>query len=90
MRATVHVAVGFLVAMFGTMVFSSFIMVFDELFNLAMYCGQSCTYPFPWSQPLGLWAAWVWAFAAVLTGVAMMVFGTANFVYGATKLRGGG
>jgi hypothetical protein len=89
MRISTQLVFGFAVAMAGLAVFVAFMMVFDELYALAQYCGPLCTYPFPWSPPLGLWPAWVWAFVMICVGVLMLVIGSVAFAVAVWKLRSG-
>jgi len=87
MRATTRVILGLLSAMTGTALFAVFMMVWDELFSLAMYCGKTCLYPFPWSEGLALWTAWVWTFSVIVAGVMLMNIGVALVISGVMSLR---
>lgn len=87
MRATTRVLLGLFSAMTGTGLFAVFMMVFDELYALAMYCGKLCLYPFPWSDGLALWTAWVWTFSVIIASVALMNFGVGLTVSGVMILR---
>jgi hypothetical protein len=62
-------------------------MVFDELYNLALQCGYKCGYPFPWSPPLNPWLAWVYTFGAIVMGVGFLVIGVALIVMAVMRLR---
>ncbi len=87
MRATTWILLGLALAFAGLGLFVGFMVVFDELFNLAIYCGLKCLYPFPWSVPLDLWTAWVWVFSAICIGVGLLIIGVAIIVMAVIQLR---
>jgi hypothetical protein len=72
-------------ALIGIGVVVSFVVVIDEILTLALYCGITCLYPYPWSQPLPIYTAYEQAVAWIYGGVASLVLGTNVAVREATK-----
>jgi len=87
MRATTWILFGLAIALAGLSLFVGFMLVFDELYNLALQCGYKCSYPFPWSVPLDPWTAWVWTFSGIAIGVGLLVIGVALIVMAVMRLR---
>ena len=43
-----------------------FLMVVDEIFSLALYCGVGCQYSIPILGLFGLWESWELAFVSLI------------------------
>jgi len=87
MRATTKVIYGFVITLLGVAFFATFMMVADELYTLALYCGVTCKYPYPWTSPLDMWTAWVHDFSWISISVMLIAFGVSQFVTGILRLR---
>jgi len=40
-------------------------VVVDELYTLALFCGRTCQYPYPWTPPLDPYPALEWAYGLI-------------------------
>jgi hypothetical protein len=71
-----------LALLFGGILIGAGLVVQDEILTLAMYCGLTCLYPYPFVGAFHLYDAEIIAFLMMLVGLGLFVASWTSMIVG--------